>query len=270
MRRRVESLLGRLRRTNRADDAQAVRPPASFIEVERAERVFYLDYLREGMTVFDVGANVGELTMLFSRFVGRDGRVHAFEPSREGFERLSAVSRAASLRNVTANQCALAEREGAVRLHVYGGEYLSWTTLAERPLEDYGIAVRPESVEEVPTTTVELYCERHNIELIDLLKVDVEGAELQVMRGAERLLREGRIRCLTFEFGQTTFDMGNSPEAIEAFLDDLGYEVRNLVAGDPLFPGGASAQTAHYSMHLATPKGTAFATPHSSAVRPPS
>jgi FkbM family methyltransferase len=253
--RRGESLVRRLLRAGRAGGARAARPAASFVEVERAERVFYLDYLRDGMTVFDAGANVGDLTMLFSRFVGRAGRVHAFEPSGEGFERLSAVCRAASLDNVTANRLALAEREGTVRLHVYGGAHLSWTTLAARPLEDYGIAVKPAGVEEVPATTVELYCERHGIGQIDLLKVDVEGAELQVMRGAERLLREGRVRCLTFEFGQTTFDMGNSPEAVEAFLDGVGYEVRNLVAGDPVFPGRASAQAARYSMHVATPKG---------------
>jgi len=252
---RLKSLARRLRRGLRADGAPAVRPAASFEEVERAERIFYLEYLRAGMTVFDVGANVGDLTTLFSRFVGRAGRVHAFEPTGEGFERLSAVCRAASLDNVVANRLALAEREGTVRLHVYGGQHLSWTTRAARPLEEYGISVRPAATEEVPATTAELYCERHQIGQIDLLKIDVEGAELQVMHGAERLLREGRVRCLTFEFGQTTFDMGNSPEAIEDFLEGVGYEVRNLVTGDPVFPGREGARAALYSMHLAAPKG---------------
>jgi len=252
---RVKSLIRRLQGVSPTGGPPARRAAASFMEVERAERVFYLDYIREGMTVFDAGANVGELTLLFSRFAGRAGRVHAFEPSREGFERLSAVCRAASLLNVTPNRLALAESEGAVRLNVYDGEYLSWTTRAARPLEDYGIAVRPVAVEEAPATTVALYCERHDIREIDLLKIDVEGAELQVMIGAEGLLRDKRVRCLTFEFGQTTFDMGNSPEAIEAFLEGVGYEVRNLVPGDPAFPGRESAQAALYSMHLAVPKG---------------
>jgi hypothetical protein len=49
--------------------------PASYAEVERAEQIFYLEYLREGMTVFDVGANVGELTLLFSRFTGAGNRL---------------------------------------------------------------------------------------------------------------------------------------------------------------------------------------------------
>lgn len=46
------------------------QPLASPIEVERAEQTFYINYLRPDMVVFDVGANVGELTFLFSRFIG--------------------------------------------------------------------------------------------------------------------------------------------------------------------------------------------------------
>jgi len=241
-----------LRRLFRARDASE---PASFVEVERAERIFYLEYLREGMTVFDVGANVGELTLLFSRFVGAQGVVHAFEPGARAFERLESVCRAASLRNVRLNRLALAEEEETVSLHVYEDEYLGWTTRAERPLEDYGIDVKPPTIEEAPATTLDLYCERNGVGGIDLLKIDVEGAEFQVLVGARRMLHERRVRCVTFEFGQTTFDMGNSPEQVESYLKGAGYELRNVVGGDPVFPGRASAQTALYSMHVATPTG---------------
>ena len=247
------SLIRRLRRAL-GPRGGATPSPAPFAEVERAERIFYLQYLREGMTVFDVGANVGELTMLFSRFVGAAGIVHAFEPTERGFERLSAVSRAASLGNVRLNRLALAEEEGSVRLHVYDDAHLSWTTRAERPLEDYGIDVKPRTTEEAPATTVDLYCEANGVAAIDLLKIDVEGAELQVLFGARRMLRERRVRCVTFEFGQTTFDMGNRPEQIESYLNEAGYELRNIVEGDPLFPGGGDAQTACYSMHVASPR----------------
>ena len=252
MKTRAASLLRRLRRPRAVGSSHA---PASFAEVERAERIFYLETLREGMTVFDVGANVGELTLLFSRSAGASGSVHAFEPCGQTFERLEAVCRAASLRNVRLNRLALAEDDAPVRLHVYDEDYMSWNTRAARPLEDYGIDVKPLAVEEVPATTLDLYCERNAVAEIDLLKVDVEGAEYQVLVGAGRMLGEKRVRCVTFEFGQTTFDMGNSPDRIESFMRTAGYEVRNLVAGDPVFPGGESARTACYSMHVATPAG---------------
>lgn len=248
----AKKFVRRLRRAFRPDVRKSGF--SSFTEVERAERIFYLQYLRDGMIVFDVGANVGELTLLFSRFVCDGGRVHAFEPTRAAYDRLLTVCQAASLRNVTLNKLALTDEERAVRLFVYDDAFLSWTTEADRPLEQYGIAVKPSSTEEVSGTTVDLYCERNGVTAIDLLKIDVEGAEFQVLLGAEKLLLARRVRCLAFEFGQTTFDMGNSPERIAAFLKDVGYEVRNLMPGEPVFPGGESVETAVYSMLLATPK----------------
>ncbi len=226
---------------------------ATFIEVERAERLFYLKYLQEGMTVFDVGANIGELTLMFSRFVDADGCVHAFEPNNTAFDRLTATCTAACLKNVQLERVALAEKEGVVTLHSYGDDYLSWTSQAERPLESYGINVHSVSSEQADATTLDRYCETNHITSVDLLKVDVEGAEFQVLLGARRMLEAHRIRCITFEFGQTTFDMGNDPCNLEAYLASVGYVLRNLVESDPVFPGRESAQTACFSMHVATP-----------------
>lgn len=228
------------------------------MEVERAERLFYLKYLREDMTVFDVGANIGELTLMFSRFVGDGGFVHAFEPSRTGFERLVTICGAASLRNVKLQRVALAEKEGTVILHSYGNDYLSWTSQALRPLENYGIEVQAIGTEEATATTLDLYCEKNRITSIDLLKVDVEGAEFQVLLGARRMLEARLVRCVTFEFGQSTFDMGNDPNDLEAYLKELGYVLRNVVEGDPVFPGRQSAQNACFSMHVAMPAASIF------------
>jgi FkbM family methyltransferase len=231
--------------------------PASYVEVERAEQRFYLEYVREGMMVFDVGAHVGQLTWMFSRLVGQadgQGCVHAFEAGREAFSRLTNVCQTAGLRNVVLNHLALAEREGQVRLNVYDDDHLAWSTQALRPLEKYGINVRPVSIEETPASTVDLYCKKNDVTRIDLLKIDVEGAEFQVLMGARHMLESQRIACVSFEFGQTTFDMGNEPDHLEAYLTGMGYRVRNVVAGDPVFPGRSSAQTAQFSMHIATPE----------------
>jgi FkbM family methyltransferase len=235
---KIRQVLGRRTRTN-----------ASFEEVERAERRFYLDYIRDGMVVFDVGAHVGELTLLFARSAG-SGQVHAFEAGRSSFERLSSACQARS--NVLLHHLAVSDRIGEIELHVYDDAHLAWSTQANRPLAAYGIDVKPVGLERVRSITLDRYCETAAVGQIDLLKIDVEGAELQVLIGAKRLLAEQRIRCLTFEFGQTTFDMGNTPEAIEELLQGNGYTIRNLVAGDPLFPGRASAQTAQFAMHVAT------------------
>jgi FkbM family methyltransferase len=248
----MKSILNSIKR--RIRNSAATPEPAAYAEVERAEQIFYLEYLRAGMTVFDVGANVGELTLLFSRFVGGSGNVHAFEPSRAAFERLEIVCRAANRQRVVLNNLALADKNGFIRLHVYEDDYLSFNSQAARPLKDYGLDIEPVGIEEISATTIDDYCDEKGIEQIDLLKIDTEGAELQVMKGARKMLQSGRIKCLTFEFGQTTFDMGNRPEEIEDFLGEMNYHVRNIVKGNPVFPGRESVETAKFSMHVAMPK----------------
>jgi FkbM family methyltransferase len=244
----VRAAAGKIRRELARRPAQS----AAMIEVERAEKMFYLEYVRQGMVVFDVGAGVGELTLLFSRCVGA-GQVHAFEASSRVFERLQTILNTSARPNISAHHLAVTEAEGTTRLYVYDDNHLGWNTRAVRPLEAYGINVKPIAVEDVAATTIDRYCERNGIDHIDLLKVDVEGAEFQVMMGADRMLREKRIGCLTFEFGQTTFDMGNNPDEIETHLAHSGYELRNIVPGGPVFPGRESAHSARFSMHVAKP-----------------
>lgn len=247
--RRARTLLREARRLAAPRAGRFAAP----LEVERAETSFYLGLLREGMTVFDVGANVGELTRLFSRVVGT-GTVHAFEPSAACFARLEAACDAFGRDNVVLNHVALADRAGRVTLHVYDDEHLGWNSLVRRPLARYGIEVEAPVEETATATTLDRYCAERGIERIDLLKLDVEGAEHQVMAGSRRMLSEKRVDCLTFEFGQTTFDMGSSPEEIATLLEEVGYEVRNLVGRDPVFPGGDRVETASFSMHVATPR----------------
>lgn len=231
---------------------RSLRTPG-FEEVEREERAFYRSYVRDGMTVFDVGAHVGALTMLFSKLAG-SGAVHAFEPAPAAFDELqSAVTRAQAI-NVVPNRRALSDRPGRVRLHCYGGPFQAFNSLADRPLADYGVDAGPVRHEAVEATTLDAYCAAANVERIDLLKIDVEGAELQVLRGAEAMLAARRIGCVAFEFGQATFDMGNNPREITALFDLHGYRLSNLVKGARLFPGGNSARTACFAMHLARPR----------------
>ena len=140
-----------------------------------------------------------------------------------------------------------------MRLNVYSEEYSGWNSLANRPLENYGINIKPISTEDVQSITLDQYCDKNKIEFIDLLKIDVEGAEYQVMLGTKSLFKNKRVRHCIFEFGGTTFDMGNSPEEIESFLNSCDYSISNIVKGNPNFPGRASVLSAQFSLHIAKP-----------------
>lgn len=229
------------------------KPQQSQYEIEKAEQIFYIQYLKPGMVAFDVGANIGEISLLFSRFVGGQGQVHSFECSPNTFKRLNEIVTISNRKNIKQNCICLSDAISTAELYIFDDDHASWNTMANRPLHEYGIKIKPTSIQKVPTTTIDAYCESHNIQKIDLLKIDVEGAEYQVLKGASRMMREHRIQCVIFEFGQTTFDMGNDPGKLTQLIARNGYKLRNLVKGAPTFPGGTSAATAQFSMHICTP-----------------
>lgn len=249
----VRQMIKKLKQWARSLIGAFRRKPRGQYETEKAEQTFYIDYLQPGMVAFDVGANIGEISLLFSRFVGANGQVHSFECTSDTFSRLQEIISTARRNFITLNNACLSDKEGTVPFHVYDDEHAAWNTMADRPLENYGINIKPVRTEELAATTIDSYCASRSIPRIDLLKVDVEGAEYQVIKGASRMMKEKRIGCLIFEFGQTTFDMGNTPEMLKELIAGHGYRIRNLIKGDPVFPGGGSVVTAQFSMHVCTP-----------------
>jgi FkbM family methyltransferase len=142
--------------------------------------------------VFDVGANEGgwSKTVLES---DAQACVHAFEPQ------VTLAQRAAQrLPGVKFNAAAVGERPGQLELHDYadqpGSQHAS--LMAGAIDQVHGGKVR--SVR-VPVLTIDDYCREHGIERIDLLKIDVEGFELQVLRGARRMICAGAVNAIQFE-----------------------------------------------------------------------
>ena len=130
---------------------------ASPSEVERTEIAFYRSQLKPGQIAFDVGANVGAITLLMAELVGEEGQIHAFEPAYKTFETLQANCLASKMSNVVLNRLALADKEGEVELYVYDDEHHSLNTLIKRPLENYGLDLKPLGIDRVQATTIDRY-----------------------------------------------------------------------------------------------------------------
>lgn len=225
----------------------------SYYEVLKAEWVFYINHIRPGMVVFDIGAYIGDLTWVFSQFAGRDGRVFAFEPSVVNFNKLKELCKLMDLGNVTCEQLAVCDVLGSIDFFTYGEHYDSWGSLAKRSIDEQSVGVKSGmQVEKVTSITLDEYCSRNQIESIDILKIDVEGSELQVLYGARRLFTEKRIKSCLFEFGGTTFEAGNSPEAIREFFNTVGYTIESVINDAPLFPVD-SRNVAQFNMIAAKP-----------------
>jgi len=220
-------------------------------EVLRAEWHWYIDRVGPGMTVFDIGANDGLNSILFSNLVGESGAVWAFEPGRNAFRRLRrsiAAQRAANVRPIKA---AVAVREGRAWLHVYAEAHDTKSSLFERSVAE--VQQTPIGVEQVRTITLDRFCRNRAIERIDVLKIDAEGAEMQVLLGGRGLLEAKRIGCCLFEIGQTTIDAGTTPQAIFEYLAQLGYRVAPLTGPRRLLARLRGQQRVPFLMVVAEP-----------------
>ena len=151
----------------------------------------------------DVGANIGQFAMAAAGRL-KPVHIHSFEPSRRTFESLQAAIRDAGMQAVIEpHQFALSDREEQAVLYSsqHGAAIASLYDLHNPP-----VAFKPEFSETVTTTTLDTFCANRGIERIDYLKIDVEGHELSVLRGASRMLSERRIRFIQFEFGEANID----------------------------------------------------------------
>ena len=143
--------------------------------------------------VFDVGANTGAWA---SAVLDRNGNasLHLFEPHGALAQELKARFAAAHVNNV-----AVADSSGQMALYDYSdAQASSHASLVEGVIEQVH-GKRGHKVD-VPTVTLGEYCVRESIDWIDYLKVDVEGFEYRVLRGARDMLRERRIGVVQFEF----------------------------------------------------------------------
>jgi len=122
-----------------------------------------------GDVVFDIGAYVGDTTLWFSKAVGPQGKVYAFEPEPSNFAKLKANLERNNVTNVVPLQLALSENEG--EMQVASGGISSTITQAGT-----GISVK--------VTTIDKFAEANKLPRVDFIKMDVEGHELKVLNGA--------------------------------------------------------------------------------------
>ncbi len=162
-----------------------------------------LELNKPEVTIFDVGANKGDFSqMILSHLTGiQNFYLHSFEPSKITFAELRARIKKQS--HIHLNNFALGKNETTADLF-YEKAGSGLASLAKRNLSHLNIDFNES--EKVDVKTVDAYCAANKIKLIDLLKIDVEGYEMDVLSGSVEMFDAGLIKMVSFEFGGCHID----------------------------------------------------------------
>jgi len=184
--------------------------------------------IRPGQTVVDVGANFGYYTLLLSRWVGPAGHVIAFEPTREYGQRLQAHLHDNGLETVRFEPIALSDHDHTTEIQI--GECsatMHWTASSQPRATE---TVRLVRFDDWWTHAVAL----GQADQLDFLKIDVDGHELQALRGARETLSRHRP-VLLIEFSKPNLEQAGSTSAeLADFLErELGYVLHREEDGQP-------------------------------------
>jgi FkbM family methyltransferase len=186
------------------------------------------------LCVFDVGADVGDyLRVVLDGLAGVNVAVHAFEPSGVAFARLS--ERYNGHPSVRLNNLALADKPGERTPYsdVPGSGVAS---LTRRRVDHFGVDFA--CAETVRVTTLDDYCGEHGVQRIDLLKLDVEGHELDVLVGGQRLFSAGGVKIVAFEFGGCSIDTRTFLQDFYYFFRDHRMQIARITPSGHLHPLG--------------------------------
>jgi FkbM family methyltransferase len=180
---------------------------------QKVEFAFIRRHVRSGDIACDIGANKGSFVFWLSRWC-RKGTVVAFEPQPPLARSLAAICSRLRLDNVRVEAKAVYSRSGDIELLVPKGHSPGASLIGKfRTTIDY------QSIS-VPMVSLDDYFDRD--QRVSLLKIDVEGAELEVFKGAERILRE-QSPLLVFECENRHLEAG-SVQDVFSYLTSFGYE----------------------------------------------
>jgi FkbM family methyltransferase len=185
---------------------------------------------KQPLTLFDVGANVGGYTEgLIEYMKPFEMQIHCFEPSRETFQKLS--------ENFSKSPTVKLNKFGIGDVHTHLKLYSTplhngLASVFKRNLDQYHMELNVE--EEIEIKTIDGYCLENKVSQIHLLKMDIEGNELNALKGAQGMIDRGAIHFIQFEFGGCNLDSRTYFRDFYYFLSPTFNIYRILVDG--LFP----------------------------------
>ena len=175
--------------------------------------------LKPGMAFVDVGANLGVYTLFAARRVSDNGRVIAIEPSSREMQALRGNVELNSLTNVSLVNVAVSDHAGEIELLVASARHAGHNTVGA-----FGYDTQLEKREKVRVERVDDILESASVRRVDVIKMDIEGAEFAALRGATATLERHRPTLLLELSDRALIPQKASSAEVLAFLESYGYE----------------------------------------------
>ena len=178
--------------------------------------------IQPGAVVLDIGANIGAHTLPLARLVGPSGKVYAFEPTQYAFGKLkkNLALNPALVNRVVAEQLRLTNSGGDDAGEIYS----SWKVVGQEPRHKKHLGI-PKSTQGARSATLNEYCENAGIQKVDFIKLDVDGFEVEVIKGSVSTLRQFRPAiCLELSPYVLT-ERGTSAEELVSLLRECDYQL---------------------------------------------
>jgi FkbM family methyltransferase len=179
-------------------------------------KTFCFHYLPvEGDTIINIGAGLGEETIILSKLVGNSGKIISIEANPVINEMLKEVVDRNNLKNVTIINAAVSDKDGILKIKPLFSDYMA-----------NGISMN-DGVD-VPAFSLDNFILNNKLNKIDLLIMNIEGAEQLAIKGLKNevnKIRNFAISCHDFRFGDTNDIFHKTKEKVESFLRDNNYSI---------------------------------------------
>jgi len=189
---------------------------------EEDEKIFIKHFIRPQDIILDIGANIGLHTLYAANRLAGQGLVYAFEPTPQTYLRLEENIQHNNLQSVVKiNPIGLSDQTGSLMLNITRDGYDAWNSFVQLkhvPIDDQ-VKVNVMSADDF------IAQEQIDLNKISLIKIDVEGWEINVLDGMESLLKNIDFRgCLLIEFTEENmFRAGYSCRDLYRYMEELGY-----------------------------------------------
>lgn len=192
---------------------------------ERETTILFNKIIKPGMVIIDIGAHIGYYTTLFAKLVGADGQVFAFEADLDNFRFLEKNTK--NYKNINLHNIAIADKNSLIDFYK-----------VNKSTGCHSIIKTNNAVKtSVQATTLDNFLAEKNINRVDLIKIDIEGAEPLAFKGMEKLFNKNQNLSIIMEFSPNSFK--SSPQDPANFLKNIkqyGFSVYEIMPSGQTSP----------------------------------